>query len=160
MLHLSVSSIRDAILSVFPVKGENPDVFLFFVCPLQCLSRSLAHSRVLINHLNECICAWVSFLSFKFLTLPHSNSSSLNHLISSTFETVYFLSFPIQFSLFIFYEEEKLIKYILEFESRKEQDISKGGVIFNALFLKNTYLCIVRNLYTIQYISFQKYRAG
>lgn len=159
MLHLSVSSIRDAILSVFPVKGENPDVFLFFVSPLQCLSRSLAHSRALINHLNECICAWVNFLSFKILTLPHSNSSSLNHLIVLLLRQ--FISFLSQFNFqFIFYEEEKLIKYILEFESRKGQDISKGDVIFNALFLKNTYLCIVRNLYTIQYISFQKYRAG
>lgn len=158
MLHLSVSSIRDAILSVFPVKGENPDVFLFFVCPLQCLSRSLAHSRALINHLNECICAWVNFLSFKILTLPHSNSSSLNHLISSTFETIYFLSFPIQFSVYFLWRG-KINKIHFRIWKQKRTR-HKGDVIFNALFLKNTYLCIVRNLYTIQYISFQKYRAG
>ena len=59
----------------------------------------LSSSRALIDHLNKHIYSWISFLSFKILTLPHSTPSGLNLLISSTSEMIYFLSFPIQFSL-------------------------------------------------------------
>ena len=37
-LHLLVSSISNAISSVFSGKGATADLFLYFLCPLQCLS--------------------------------------------------------------------------------------------------------------------------
>ena len=42
---------------------------------------------------------------------------------------------------------------VLEFKSRKGQGVSKGGLIFNVLLPKNTYLRVVGKVHTVKYIN-------